>query len=330
MKINEIVSENNDLKEGWLSTLISKIPGIGSLASKLTASLTRSDAIENLAKFWAQEIVQNPGRQIITRDPMRIKDMLRNELKSDVDFIMAKAEPKAAAYARKMQLQGLGQAVSSTATKASSLFKSSAVATYKAAMTIGIAAPLYKCYQNITTLQKQLEAGEITQEQFDEQKRIQLGMALAEMTTLLVGSTGIKAFTWVLNNIPLVNRLAPLVSAIGHLELVNFINTQQGRTAIATLVTSEFIDIGGGVVEKAAETIKTGLEKAKVGIQDQGQGAKSAEEPSLEPDQTLSTPDETPTKGSTPQLPDQGTWVDISSNVQQNTATGKTRIKRLN
>ena len=328
MKIYEVVSENNDLKEGvgsWIMKLASKIPGIGKLASKVTASLTRNDAIENLARMWAKEISSNPNREIITRDPAIIKDMLRDELKGDVAIIMVKAEAKAPSYASNMALRNLGTTVASKTAKAASMFADSAKDTYKFAMTIGVAGPFYTYWQNTSALDKQLEAGQITEEEYTNKLRIQRGMLLASVTAGMVGNAAIKTLAWLPSKIPVIKSIVPLATGIANIEVANFINSEKGRYAIAQLLTSQFINLGGSVVDQAVNTLKSGIGQAKQAVSpDQGQGALASEPETPSVDTTKKQPS---TKSTAEPSSDQGTWVDLTSRIQQNTATGATRIK---
>ena len=345
MKITEVVSENNDLKEG-LGSLIgkgivkgaSKIPGIGAAMAKASLALSKPDAIKKLATKWAEEAIEYGRPQSV--NPADIERIVGREFAADSRVIKMAAE-KFPGIANEIRItKGLstaGQAVG----QGYEIFKSTAGGALELAKTVGLVTPFYTYYKNMSAAQEKLDAGEFTQEQFDEARKIQLGLLVGNLAGAFVGSKVLaipgKITGGILSKISgliptsaynLIQSTLTGATTAAQTAFIYWLNSQEGRTVMATLMTSQVIEISGALTAGAIEKLKGAAESAKSAVTstaDQattGQGAHASEQPPA-----AAQPEEPEAPAAKPV--EQGTWVDVGSNLQQNTATGKTRIRSL-
>lgn len=328
MKINEIVSENNDLKEGLGSQILSKIPGVPGAMSGFANVLSKPDAVKRLAQTWANEILEYGSKQSI--DPSQIESIVGKQFANDSQVIKL-ATNQAPKLAKEISVSKSAAEISSQLGQGFQIFKSGASKFLTFVKGIGLIAPFYQYYTHMSAYEQALASNKISEADFKERKLFEQGMLVDSVAAMLISGPVISKVLGMIPFVgPLLSGLAPAATA----AFYAWINTAEGRKALATLITAEGVEISGALYNKAKQKLLSAINDEETTDTDQEQPTT---EPQSDPQttpapSTKSTPQpvkqpssEKPT--APPQLPDQGTWVDISPNVQKNTATGKTRIK---
>jgi hypothetical protein len=330
MKISEIVSENNDLNEAGIFTkMASAIPGVSSAMSSIANTLSKPDAIKNLAQTWANEILDHGS--IRTTDPAQIEAIVGKKFAND-PRVLKLAQSKAPALARELSVSQSAAQIGSQIGKGFEIFKSSAGKLLKFVKSIGLIAPFYQYYVHMSAYEQQLASNKMTEASFNERKLFEQGLLVDSIAAMLISG---PIITKVLGAIPFVGPLLSALAPAATAAFYAWINTAEGRKALATLITAEGVEISGALYNKAKNALITAIKGSETADTSTDQSPEVPTDQSVEPstsNKTQPAPKQSPTpsekpKVSTPQIPDQGTWVDISPNVQKNTATGKTRIK---
>jgi hypothetical protein len=126
-----------------------------------------------------------------------------------------------------------------------------------------LVAPFWTYYKNMSNVEDNYKSGAYTVEQYKENHQIQLGLLIEEEAAIL-GTLGamasINVLSMLFNVLPIFGPILGaifrgLAPAAGAYMLV-WLNTDEGRKALASLVSAEFIKNTGAVAETAINAIR--------------------------------------------------------------------------
>lgn len=323
-----------DLDEGLLSGLgklavkgLSKSPKVAGAMTRMATALSRPNAIKKLATTWADEIATTGNATSTTRDS--IERIIGRDFANDAEVLKA-AQSKVDDIIRAKQIEKGVAAVKQVAGKTTDILKKTGSGILGLAKTVGVAEPFYVYHKNMTAARERLDAGLDTPEQYEEHRKQQVGLLVSTVAAGFVGTKILKAPHALISKVlpssfTTVHSLLSGATNAAQAAFLLYLGSQQGRTVLAQLLTGQIVEGAGYLTIEAGKKLAAAAEYA---TQRAEQGAKPTEPtkdaPQLrqEPTQQPASPNEKSLKTA-----EEGSWVDITPRIQQNTVTGKTRIK---
>jgi len=235
MKVTEIITTET-LSEAWGAGLLGKAAGY----------FTKSAAMDRLVAKWTEELATHG--KILTKAPGNI---VGPELAKDRDFItkaIAKVRKDAPKAVRQYHGGIIGAGVRKVADNAAGLIT--------ALTTAGISAASAKQYNDtVNELQKQLDAGQITPDEFEIGRQKAMTLLVGQVTLSLGAWGALKSVSAM--PVAIINKFVPGfaavasgLSAYGMVQASNWLRSEQGRQALAFMFIDGFIDTSplfGGV-----------------------------------------------------------------------------------
>lgn len=134
---------------------------------------------------------------------------------------------------------------------------------------LGLWFPFQQYFENMDNAEAQVKAGQMTNDEYEEQHRNQLGILISTLAAALAGSTLIKsaeAFFSLLRVLPVIGKpIAYLVSGLSNVAQLYFMKelvSDEGRTMLASFISTGVLKGIGFLGLKAFPYFKSLVSKA--------------------------------------------------------------------
>ncbi len=232
MKIYDIISETQDLYEGFWTEFTK-----WALGSKVT----QKEITAKIAEKWTAEILAAYEKGVKPRLSTDIRKYIPNKFKDKVSEILDDALKIAKKNVR-------GQAITQTAGRAAELGQKIWNLSYQGAMVYGVGRPIAEMIYNINELYNQYDKGAIPAENLQHSVQAEITKAVQDVIAAWAGSKIISktvgAVGWLPSKLPfgMGAKIAPYfdkMSQAGKAAFVVWLQSDQGQETFAKWLVGE-------------------------------------------------------------------------------------------